>query len=342
MKDLRKEKDYTPLLEVKDLYTHFFIDNGIIQAVDGVNFKVYPQETLGLIGESGCGKSVTAQSIMRIVPSPPGKIVRGSIIYKRGKEDGLIDISTLDPRGKQIRSLRGNEIAMIFQEPMTSFNPVLTVGDQIIEMVVLHQKVNKRIAKKRAIEMLAKVRFPNAEQRVNSYPHQLSGGLRQRAMIAMALSCSPSLLIADEPTTALDVTIQAQILELMKELQEEFRMSMIIITHDLGVINELADDVAVMYLGQIVEYSNLRRIFDSPKHPYTKALFRSIHLLGSKTKKRLDHIRGIVPNPINLSAGCRFFPRCKEEGRESWHEEKDPPYVEVEKNHWVRCWCYEN
>ena len=337
MENALEPSDRSPLIEVDELYTHFRTDEGIVQAVDGVSFAVNPRQTLGLVGESGCGKSVTALSILRIVP-PPGRIVKGSILW-HGREGEAVDIVQLDAKSQQMRNIRGNEIAMIFQEPMTSLNPVLTVGFQIQEVVALHQKVGMKEAKKRAIEMLAKVGFPNPDQRVDDYPHQLSGGLRQRAMIAMALSCNPSLLIADEPTTALDVTVQAQILELIRELQKELAMSIIMITHNLGVISEMADMVAVMYLGQIVEYAAVNNVLESPKHPYTPPLLRSIPVLGSKVKERLNPIEGLVPTPIDLKAGCRFFPRCRE--RLPKCEKEDPPYGAIETDHQVRCWLYE-
>ena len=330
-----------PLLEIQDLKIHFYINEGIVQAVDGVNLKIYPNTTLGLVGESGCGKTVTALTILRLIPTPPGKIVSGAITYRRKNQADTVDLCKLNPTGTQIRNIRGGEIAMVFQEPMTSLNPVLTIGDQISEMVMVHQRVNEKEARKRAIEMLTAVEFPNPIQRIDEYPHHLSGGLRQRVMIGMALSCNPSILIADEPTTALDVTTQAQILELMKGLQKEFGMSIIFITHDLGVIYEISDYVAIMYLGQVVEYSDVNHIFDYPKHPYTKALLRSMPVLGPRVKERLHPIEGIVPSPINLKKGCRFYSRCNAAGKENWHGLKDPPYVEIEQNHWVRCWLYE-
>ena len=330
-----------PLLEIKDLKTYFYINEGIVQAVDRINLKVYPNKTLGLVGESGCGKSVTALTILRLIPTPPGKIVSGTIIYRRNNQSDTVDLCKLNPKGPQMRYIRGGEIAMIFQEPMTSLNPVLKIGDQISETIMAHQRVNEKEAKKRTIEMLTAVGFPNPIQRIDQYQHQLSGGLRQRVMIAMALSCNPSILIADEPTTALDVTIQAQILELLKGLQKEVGMSMIFITHDLGVIYDIADHVVVMYLGQIVESADVNHIFDNPKHPYTKALLRSIPVLGSRVKERLHPIDGNVPTPINLKEGCRFNLRCNDMGKEKRCELKDPPYVEIEQNHWVRCWLYE-
>jgi len=306
----------------------------VVRAVDGVSFSIDRQKTLGVVGESGCGKTVTGLSIMGLVPMPPGKIVSGEILYHR--DGDVIDITKLNPKGKEIRSIRGNEIAMIFQEPMTSLNPVYTIGNQIMEAIILHQKVNKREARRRAIEMLEAVGIPLPEQRIDEYPHQLSGGMRQRAMIAMALSCNPSLLIADEPTTALDVTIQAQILELVKSLQEQFRMAVMWITHNLGVVAELADDMVIMYMGKVVEQSDVRRVFHEPKHPYTQGLLRSIPSLARK-KERLEPIKGVIPDPYNLPPGCSFNPRCPY-AMERCTEE--PPLVEVEPGHFAKCWLY--
>ena len=295
------------MLVVEDLKTHFFMEQGVIRAVDGVSFSLRRGETLGIVGESGCGKSVTARSVMRLLPHPIGRIVEGRIIFET--EDGReVDITTLDPQGGEIRSIRGNEIAMIFQEPMTSLNPVYTIGDQIIEAITLHQDVSKEVARERAIEMLKRVGIPEAEQRADQYQHEFSGGMRQRAMIAMALSCSPNLLIADEPTTALDVTIEAQILELIREMQRDSGMSLIIITHDLNVIGEMSDRVIVMYMGKVVEDTNVDRIFDHPQHPYTQGLLESLPQIGRKG--RLTSIEGSVPNPYLIPKGCSFEPRC--------------------------------
>ncbi|MBI2817536.1 MAG: ABC transporter ATP-binding protein [Acidobacteria bacterium] len=290
-----------PLLEVRDLKTYFSTDRGTARAVDGVSFSIAAGSTLGLVGESGCGKSVTALSILRLIPSPPGKIVGGSIGFD-GKE--LLALSE-----QEIRHIRGNDISMIFQEPMTSLNPVFKLGDQIMEAILVHERVSKAEARNRTIEMLKRVKIPYAETLLDQYPHQISGGMRQRVMIAMALVCRPKMVIADEPTTALDVTIQAQILELLRELQEEFGMSILIITHDLGIVSDLADAVAVMYAGQIVEYASTPDLFTSPKHPYTLGLFQSRPQLGRK-KARLDVIPGTVPSPLNFPPGCRFHPRC--------------------------------
>jgi len=291
------------LLQVKNLQTSFFTPEGEVRAIDGVSFEIGEGKTMGLVGESGCGKSVTSLSIMRLIPSPPGKIVGGEILY-RGRD--LLKLGN-----EEMRKIRGNEISMIFQEPMTSLNPVFTVGNQIGEAVRLHQGLGKKDARNKTIEMLRLVKIADPESRVDAYPHQLSGGMRQRVMIAMALSCNPSLLIADEPTTALDVTIQAQILELMKELQQKIGgMALLLITHDLGVVAEQADEVAIMYAGKIVERSNTRAIFNHPLHPYTVGLLNSLPGAGAQKKKRLDAIPGVVPSPLNLPSGCRFRDRC--------------------------------
>jgi peptide/nickel transport system ATP-binding protein len=327
------------LLEVRDLKTYFFLDEGTVRAVDGVSFEVFRGRTLGIVGESGCGKSVTAQSILRIVPRP-GKIVGGEIIYyRRRRRDGStlteqIDLTKLDPTGEEIRSIRGNEIAYIFQEPMASLSPVHTIGHQICEVIMLHQKVNKREARARAIDMLARVGLPQPEQVIDRYPHQLSGGMRQRAVIAIALSCRPSLLIADEPTTALDVTTEAQILALMRELQRDFGMAIMIITHNLGVIAEMADDVVVMYLGKEVEQAPVEELFDNPRHPYTRALLRSIPKLGRKSRTRLEAIEGMVPDPFSVPAGCAFHTRCRYYTPGICDA---PPYLQVGPKHWARC-----
>jgi peptide/nickel transport system ATP-binding protein/oligopeptide transport system ATP-binding protein len=290
-----------PLLVVQDLRTHFFTDRGVARAVDGVSFAIPAGSTLGLVGESGCGKSVTALSILRLVPDPPGRIVGGSILF-----DGR---NLLGCSEEEIRHVRGNQISMVFQEPMTSLNPVFTIGDQIGEALLLHRRMSRRDAQAEAIDMLRRVRIPSAETLIHQYPHQISGGMRQRVMIAMALVCRPKLLIADEPTTALDVTIQAQILELLEDLQEEFGMAVLLITHDLGIVADLADAVAVMYAGRIVEYAPTRELFAKPRHPYTLGLFHSRPRLGVK-KQRLDVIPGLVPNPADFPSGCRFHPRC--------------------------------
>lgn len=324
-----------PLLEVEDLRTYFYTEDGVVKAVDGVTFRIEPQQTLGVVGESGCGKSVTALSIMGLVPMPPGKIVGGHIYLHR--DGNRTDLTTLHPKGREYRSIRGKEIAMIFQEPMTSLNPVFTVGYQIMEAIMLHQKVSKKEARKKAIEMLRQVGIPEPEQRVDEYPHQLSGGMRQRAMIAMALSCNPSLLIADEPTTALDVTIQAQVLDLMRDLQNRFKMAIMFITHNLGVVAEMCQEVVVMYLGKVVEHAMVRPLFHEPKHPYTQGLLNSIPSLATK-KKRLEPIKGIVPDPLDAPPGCPFNPRCPHVMEICTREM--PPLKEVAPNHHAACWLY--
>jgi oligopeptide/dipeptide ABC transporter ATP-binding protein len=314
------------LLEVKDLRTHFYLDEGIAKAVDGISFEVDKGETLGLVGESGCGKSVSALSIMRLIPDPPGRIVGGEI--------SLGGKNVLDLSDEKMRDIRGNEVSMIFQEPMTSLNPVFTCGSQIEEAIILHQKVSKKEARRKAVEMLRLVGIPAPEQRVEEYPHQLSGGMRQRVMIAMSLSCHPSLLLADEPTTALDVTIQAQILELLARLQEELEMAVIMITHDLGVIAEVADRVAVMYAGKIVEYAGVKEIFGTPLHPYTQGLLKSIPKL-TEAKDRLAVISGVVPNPLEFPGGCKFHPRCTLAIDAC--RDPEPELRRLRPDHWVRC-----
>jgi oligopeptide/dipeptide ABC transporter ATP-binding protein len=289
------------LVDIRDLCTYFHSDDGVAKAVDGVSYAIPAGRTLGLVGESGCGKSVTALSILRLIPSPPGRIERGRILFE-GRD--LLKLSEA-----AMRRIRGNDISMIFQEPMTSLNPVFTCGNQITEVLRLHQGLGKREALERAIEMLAKVGIPSPEQRVHEYPHQLSGGQKQRVMIAMALACNPKLLIADEPTTALDVTIQAQILDLLRALQAEFHMAILLITHDLGVIAEMAERVAVMYAGKIAELADAGELFGNPKHPYTVGLFGSLPRLGTHGE-RLNVIPGVVPNPIDFPPGCKFHPRC--------------------------------
>ncbi|PUU94091.1 ABC transporter ATP-binding protein [Halanaerobium sp.] len=322
------------LLEVKNLKSYFHTDEGIIRAVDDVSFTVEKGETLGVVGESGCGKSVTSLSIMRLLPNPKGRIEGGEIRYY--KDDESIDITSLNPHGGIIRSLRGNEMAMIFQEPMTSLNPLYTVGSQIMEAINLHQDIDKKMARKKAIDILDKVGISAPKKRVDEYPHQLSGGMRQRVMIAMALSCDPNFLIADEPTTALDVTIEAQILNLMRELQSEFNMSIMIITHDLGVIGEMADRVIVMYTGKVVEKATTDDIFYNPKHPYTKGLLKSIPKIG--IKGRLAPIKGSVPNLLMLPEGCYFEPRC--EYAKKICKTKEPPMFKIDEKHAVKCWLY--
>ena len=316
-----------PVLEVRDLRTYFHTEEGVARAVDGVSFAVGRGQTLGLVGESGCGKSVSAFSIMRLVPDPPGRIEDGQILL-RGR-----DLLALDE--EEMRRVRGDDIAMIFQEPMTSLNPVLTCGFQIAEAVVLHQQVPMQEARTRAIEMLQLVGIPAPEQRIDEYPHQLSGGMRQRVMIAMALSCNPDVLIADEPTTALDVTIQAQILALLESLQESLQMAIVMITHDLGVIAETADQVAVMYAGQIVEYAETQVLFTRPRHPYTRGLLRSIPRLDAE-QERLEIIPGVVPDARVFPQGCRFAPRCPL--ADAHCRAEAPPLEEIEAGHWASCW----
>ena len=326
--------DVLPLIDVIDLRTSFRTEEGVVRAVDGVSFSIAKEKTLGVVGESGCGKSVTALSIMGLIPSPPGRIESGQMLFRADTE--AIDLAKLDPRGRAIRSIRGNQIAMIFQEPMTSLNPVFTVGMQIIESITLHQHLPRKEAREKAIDMLRAVGIPSPEQRIEDYPHQLSGGMRQRVMIAMALSCHPSLLIADEPTTALDVTIQAQVLDLMNDLRAQFHMAILFITHDLGVIAQTADAVAVMYLGKIVEAAPVTELFDHPGHPYTRGLMKSIPSLTMTRKDRLIPIKGVVPELSEIREGCGFEPRCP-------HAMKIcrghvPPLKEVAPGHTVACW----
>ncbi|HHE47602.1 MAG TPA: ABC transporter ATP-binding protein, partial [Candidatus Acetothermia bacterium] len=322
-------------IDVRDLRTYFYTEDGVVKAVDGVTFGIEPEGTLGVVGESGCGKSVTALSIMGLVPMPPGKITSGEIIFHRDGQE--IELTKLNPKGKAYRSIRGKEIAMIFQEPMTSLNPVFTIGYQIMEAIMLHQKVSKKEARQKAIEMLRQVGIPLPEQRVDEYPHQLSGGMRQRAMIAMALSCNPSLLIADEPTTALDVTIQAQVLDLMRDLQKKFRTAIMLITHDLGVVAEMCEEVVVMYLGKVVEHAPVRPLYHDPKHPYTQGLLKSIPSLATK-KERLEPIKGVVPDPLDAPPGCPFHPRCPHAMEICTREM--PTLKEVGQDHQAACWLY--
>jgi peptide/nickel transport system ATP-binding protein len=328
------------LVEIKDLKTYFSTADGEVRAVDGVSLKIAPKETLGLVGESGCGKSVTAFSILRLLPLKYARIANGEINFTR-RSGETIDLTKTDPRGDLIRSIRGNEIAMIFQEPMTSLSPVHTVGSQIAEAVELHQRVSKAEAMNRTVEMLKAVGIANPEQRISEYPHEFSGGMRQRAMIAMALSCNPSLLIADEPTTALDVTIQAQILELMKSLQDQFKMSILLITHNLGVVAEMADRVAVMYMGKIVELAPARTIFHNPSHPYTLGLLKSVPKMGKGIKERLFPIAGSVPDPFSIPKGCAFYPRCTAPKQPACSGPGDVPLTEIGKDHFVRCTLFQ-
>ncbi len=315
------------ILEVSGLKTHFFTDEGVVKAVEDVSWNLPRGKTLALVGESGCGKSVTALSIMRLVPDPPGKIVGGQILF-----DGM-DLLKLSPR--DMRSVRGGQIGMIFQEPMTSLNPVYTIGYQIEEAITTHQQVSKTQARTLAVEMLEKVGIPDPGRRADEYPHQMSGGMRQRVIIAMALSCSPELIIADEPTTALDVTIQAQVLDLLRQLQADLGMSILLITHDLGVVAEMADMVAVMYASKIVEYTDAERLYGDPIHPYTQGLFRSIPRLGG-SEERLDVIPGTVPSPLHFPAGCKFHQRCTHAFRPCALLE--PPLKEIAPGHQAACW----
>ena len=320
------------LLQIKGLKTHFFTDDGVSPAVDGVDYEVRKGETLGVVGESGCGKSVTALSIMRLIPDPPGKIIAGDIVFEG---QSLLALSN-----EEMRRIRGNKISMIFQEPMTSLNPVYTIGNQISEALRLHQGLSKKDAHDRSIDMLQLVGIPLPERRVNEHPHQLSGGMRQRAMIAMALSCNPSLLIADEPTTALDVTIQAQILDLMVSLKADLDTAIILITHDLGVVAESAARVVVMYAGKVVEEADVYNIFEHPLHPYTEGLLESIPRIDHSTQKkaRLTEIQGVVPIPSQLPTGCHFHPRCPKVMDVCRHE--NPELKEEKPDHRVRCWLY--
>ncbi len=328
------------ILELNELEVHFRNYDGIVRGIDGVSLSIRKGETLGVVGESGCGKSVTAHTIMRLLPKRIAKIHRGEIWFRhRNSEE--VDLATLDPNGSLMRDIRGNEIAMIFQEPMTSLSPLHTIGDQITEAIKLHQFVDQQGAEERAIDMLEAVRIGNAREFIRSYPHQYSGGMRQRAMIAMALSCNPSLLIADEPTTALDVTIQAQILDLMHKLQEEFDSAIMMITHNLGVINEMADRIAVMYLGKVVEVADRHTIFKRPAHPYTVGLLQSVPEMGSAERTRLHPIPGMIPDPFNIPKGCAFFDRCPVKNKKSACQ--DPagvPLIEVDPGHMARCTLY--
>jgi peptide/nickel transport system ATP-binding protein len=333
------------LLSVRNLKTYFAQDEGTVKAVDGVSFDLYPGGTLGVVGESGCGKSVTARSILGIVDRP-GRIVEGEIQFRRRAGDGMaeadrtVDLAKLASNGPDMRAIRGAEIALIFQEPMSSFSPVHTVGNQIIEAIMLHQQLDRRQAREKTIEILRRVGVSSPEERVDQLANQLSGGLRQRAMIAMALSCHPTLLIADEPTTALDVTTQTQILALMRQLQQEDGMAIMLITHDLGVVAEMARDVVVMYLGRVVEQAPVDEIFHAPRHPYTKALLRSIPRIRSSSRERLTPIAGAVPHPYDRPSGCPFHPRCAEfmAGK---CDRQAPSLRPVGDQHAVSCFLYE-
>ena len=320
------------LLEVKDLQTHFFTMDGVVRAVDGVSYDLEEGETLGLVGESGCGKSVSALSLMRLIPDPPGKIVNGEVVLD-GEDILKIDMDDM-------RNIRGAKMSMVFQEPMTSLNPVLTIERQLTETLQLHKGMSKVEARREGIDLLSRVGIPDPEQRIKQYPHQFSGGMRQRVMIAMALSCSPRLIIADEPTTALDVTIQAQILELMKSLTTEFGVALIVITHNLGVVARYADRVNIMYAGRIIERGTAREIYSNPRHPYTVGLLRSVPRLDLPRRAKLDPIEGQPPDLVNLPAGCAFRARCR------WAVDKcatDTPVLEeTSPNHWSACWRAED
>ncbi|WP_216831598.1 ABC transporter ATP-binding protein [Alkalihalobacterium elongatum] len=318
------------VLELERLRTHFFTDAGEIPAVDEVSIKIHKGEVVGIVGESGCGKSVTSLSVMKLVPNPPGKIVGGRILFKG---EDLVKATH-----RRMRKIRGNEIAMIFQEPMTSLNPLFTIGDQLMEAIRNHNKISKKKAREKAIEMLKVVGIPRADEIVDEYPHQLSGGMRQRVMIAMAMSCDPEVLIADEPTTALDVTIQAQILDLMRKLNKDHGTAIMMITHDLGVVAEICDRVVVMYSGKVVEEGDVRTILKQPQHPYTKGLIRSLPKIHQK-EERLYSIPGTVPKPGSVKLGCRFAPRCESSFSRCYEE--DPELLPLRKGHQCRCFLYE-
>ena len=331
---MAEEKKVQPLLEIRNLKTYFYTEDGVVRAVDGVDFEIYPGEVLGIVGESGCGKSVTSLSIMRLI-GQPGKIIEGEILYE-GKD--LLKLSD-----NEMMKMRGNRISMIFQQPQTSLNPVFRVGEQISEVLNIHQDFGREAGKRRAVELLKLVGIPDAERRAEAFPHELSGGMAQRVMIAMALACVPDLLIADEPTTALDVTIQAQILDLMRNLRSQLGSAVILITHDLGVIAEMADRVAVMYAGEIVEQTDVLSLFKEPLHPYTVGLIGSTPVLGS-IREKLEVIPGSVPNLVRLPPGCRFQPRCQAcvKYNMSICSEKQPDLIELEDGHKIRCWLYQD
>jgi len=330
--------NHDALLSVRNLQTYFMADEGTVKAVDGVSFEVRPGRTLGIVGESGCGKSVTAHSVLRIVEEP-GRIVGGQIVLRR--DDGELDLATLSPNGRTMRSIRTGVIAYVFQEPMSAFSPVHTIGNQICEAIQYHRRVTAREARDRGVELLRRVGIPRAEQRMDEYAFQLSGGLRQRALIAMALSCDPKLLIADEPTTALDVTTQAQILELLADLQQQNGMAIILITHNLGVVAEMADDVVVMYLGRVVEEGPVDELFYAPKHPYTQLLLKSIPSVHSERRSKLPTIAGSVPHPYSRPLGCSFHPRCPSfmPGTCDVHE---PRLLRVEGPQQASCFLYQD
>jgi oligopeptide/dipeptide ABC transporter ATP-binding protein len=332
--------DTDSLVRVENLAVHFFTIQGIVRAVNGVSFRIPRGKTLGVVGESGCGKSVTALSILGLIADPPGRIVAGDIYFHYGNSSTITNLRELPRMGPQMRSIRGNQIAMIFQEPMTSLTPAYTIGEQIMEAITLHQQVDKREARERALLMLKRVGIPQPTRTIDSYPHQFSGGMLQRAMIAIALSCHPALLIADEPTTALDVTTEAQILDLMRDIQQEMGMAIMYITHDLGVIAEMAEDVIVMYLGKVVEHASVRAIFHDAKHPYTRALLKSIPRVDRKPVSRLEVIKGMVPDPFAVPKGCSFHPRCPS-FMEGICDVQVPQVISVGANHEVMCHLYD-
>jgi oligopeptide transport system ATP-binding protein len=331
-------QDTRPVLDIKNLKTYFFLEKATVRALDGVNLQLMPGATLGVVGESGCGKSIMAMSIMRLIPEPPGKIVEGNILLRRKHEDKVVDLAKIEPRGTEMRYIRGGEIAIVFQEPMTSLNPLYTIGDQIGEAITTHQKLSKKDTRDKSLEMLTKVQISAPKQRLDEYPHQMSGGMRQRVMIALALSCNPAILIADEPTTALDVTVQAQILDLMNTLKEEYHSAIMLITHNLGVVSQMASHIAVMYLGKVVEYASRRDLFHDPLHPYTSGLLNSVPVLGRKGKKVLVPIQGMVPTPTQIIPGCAFEERCPRAMDICRH--RRPELVEIKPGHLVSCWLY--
>jgi oligopeptide/dipeptide ABC transporter ATP-binding protein len=330
-----------PLLSIRDLRVHFFMDEGVVKAVDGISLDVHPGQVFGIVGESGCGKSVTMKALLRIV-EPPGRIVSGEMFLRQTSDGGvteILDLARLDAKGAEMREVRGGQIALIPQEPMAAFSPVHTVGDQIIEAIRLHRRVNDREARKIALQQLKDVGIPEADQRLDAYSWQLSGGLRQRAMIAMALSCNPAILIADEPTTAVDVTTQAQVLRLLRRLQEERNSAIIFITHDLGVIAQMADFVTVMYLGLVMEQGPVDEIFHNPKHPYTRALLESIPNISTAARQNLPTISGSIPHPFNRPAGCPFYPRCSK-FMAGVCDQQTPALMPVGENQFVSCYLY--
>jgi oligopeptide/dipeptide ABC transporter ATP-binding protein len=330
-----------PLLSIRDLRVHFFMDEGVVKAVDGISLDVHPGQVFGIVGESGCGKSVTMKALLRIV-EPPGRIVSGEMFLRQTSDGGvteILDLAKLDAKGAEMREVRGGQIALIPQEPMAAFSPVHTVGDQIIEAIRLHRRVNDREARKIALQQLKDVGIPEADQRLDAYSWQLSGGLRQRAMIAMALSCNPAILIADEPTTAVDVTTQAQVLRLLRRLQEERNSAIIFITHDLGVIAQMADFVTVMYLGLVMEQGPVDEIFHNPKHPYTRALLESIPNISTAARQNLPTISGSIPHPFNRPAGCPFYPRCSK-FMAGVCDQQTPALMPVGENQFVSCYLY--